>query len=144
MFRSKRSSVNWTQFWAYAIQVLIAILAVAALNKHVLVPAFENVGLEPYPLSRIINMGLTCALFGVLYMIMLCYGFLHCWMNLWAELLLFGDRKFYEDWWNSTNYGMYYRKWNIVVNDFIYAYVYSNIVKVRRIYREIYTLLTTT
>ncbi|CAM9864484.1 unnamed protein product [Heterosigma akashiwo] len=31
------------------------------------------------------------------------YVFFHLYMNLLAELLRFGDREFYKDWWNSTS-----------------------------------------
>jgi diacylglycerol O-acyltransferase 1 len=30
------------------------------------------------------------------------YAFFHLWLNILAELLRFGDRLFYKDWWNCT------------------------------------------
>lgn len=30
------------------------------------------------------------------------YAFFHCYLNLASEITRFGDRRFYEDWWNST------------------------------------------
>lgn len=50
------------------------------------------------------------------------FGFLHSWLNLWGELLQFGDREFYKDWRNSNSFPEYYRKWNEVVYDWLYAY----------------------
>lgn len=41
-------------------------------------------------------------------------SFFHLWMNILAELTRFGDREFYHDWWNVSNFGEYWRKWNIV------------------------------
>lgn len=52
--------------------------------------------------------------------------FLHSWLNLFAELLRHGDRYFYEDWWNCTNFEEYYRKWNMVVHEWLYYYVYKD------------------
>lgn len=52
---------------------------------------------------------------------------LHSWMNGFAELLMFSDRKFYGDWWNSTNFSVYYRTWNCVVHDWLYTYVYRDL-----------------
>lgn len=52
------------------------------------------------------------------------YILLHVWLNLWAELLRFGDRKFYADWWTSSDYAEYFRKWNMVVSEWFYEYVY--------------------
>lgn len=60
----------------------------------------------------------------VLFLILGFFGFLHSWMNLWAEITRFPDRAFYSDWWNSIEFGSYYRKWNIVVHDFLYCYIY--------------------
>lgn len=60
----------------------------------------------------------------VCFLIMGFFGFLHSWMNLWAEITRFPDRAFYSDWWNSIEFGSYYRKWNIVVHDWLYYYVY--------------------
>ncbi|KRX03881.1 hypothetical protein PPERSA_04759 [Pseudocohnilembus persalinus] len=33
-------------------------------------------------------------------------------MNAFAEITYFGDRQFYQDWWNSTTYEEFNRKWN--------------------------------
>jgi sterol O-acyltransferase len=54
---------------------------------------------------------------------------LHTWMNLWSELLRHGDRRFYEDWWNCTNFSQYYRKWNIIVHEWLYYYIYSDLIR---------------
>ncbi|KAJ3145510.1 Sterol O-acyltransferase 1 [Irineochytrium annulatum] len=56
------------------------------------------------------------------------FGILHCWLNLWAELLQFSDREFYRDWWNSHSFTEYYRKWNGVVYDWLFTYIYLDVV----------------
>jgi diacylglycerol O-acyltransferase-1 len=33
------------------------------------------------------------------------YCFFHLWLNILAELLCFGDREFYKDWWNAKSVG---------------------------------------
>lgn len=35
---------------------------------------------------------------------------------------------YYEDWWCCTDYSTYYRKWNILVHDWIHSYLYSPLV----------------
>ncbi|OQV18684.1 Sterol O-acyltransferase 2 [Hypsibius exemplaris] len=62
-------------------------------------------------------------------MFVIFYSMLHAWMNAWAEMLRFADRLFYRDWWNSTTFATYYRTWNIVVHDWLYTYVYTDICK---------------
>eukprot|EP00164_Ancoracysta_twista_P013386 GFYU01021351.1.p1 GENE.GFYU01021351.1~~GFYU01021351.1.p1 ORF type:complete len:618 (-),score=224.58 GFYU01021351.1:58-1911(-) len=61
---------------------------------------------------------------GTLVFLLAFYGVLHCWLNAFAELTCFADRQFYLDWWNSTSWSQYYRKWNIVVHKFLYRHVY--------------------
>lgn len=63
----------------------------------------------------------------VLFLIMGFFGFLHSWLNLWSEITRFPDRAFYADWWNSCEFGSYYRKWNIVVHDWLYYYIYLDL-----------------
>ncbi|XP_016892039.1 sterol O-acyltransferase 1-like [Cynoglossus semilaevis] len=60
-------------------------------------------------------------------LLLLCFfAFMHCWLNLFGELLHFADRMFYKDWWNSTSFANYYRTWNIVVHDWLYYYGYRD------------------
>ncbi|KRT84845.1 hypothetical protein AMK59_2135 [Oryctes borbonicus] len=63
---------------------------------------------------------------GGLLMLANFYQVLHAWCNAFANLLRFADRRFYEDWWTSTNYSAYFRHWNIVVHDWLYEYVYRD------------------
>jgi diacylglycerol O-acyltransferase 1 len=46
-------------------------------------------------------------------------------LNALAELTRFGDRNFYEDWWNSTNLQMYWATWNKPVHHFMRRHVFS-------------------
>lgn len=52
------------------------------------------------------------------------YSFFHLWLNILAELLKFGDREFYGDWYNSTTIGYYWRKWNIPTHNWLVRHVY--------------------
>lgn len=47
-----------------------------------------------------------------------------CICNLLAEVTNFGNRDFYHDWWNSTNWDEYSRKWNRPVHKFLLRHVY--------------------
>ncbi|MGK3747544.1 MAG: diacylglycerol O-acyltransferase-1 [Bacillariaceae sp.] len=52
------------------------------------------------------------------------YGFFHVLLNLLAQLLRFGDRVFYRDWWNSTNMSSYWRLWNLPVHYWLVRHLY--------------------
>lgn len=44
--------------------------------------------------------------------------------ELVAEILRFGDRVFYKDWWNSSELGSYWRLWNVPVHVWMVRHVY--------------------
>jgi len=58
------------------------------------------------------------------------YGFFHCFMNLTAELLRFGDRVFYQDWWNAREVSAYWRLWNMPVHYWLVRHLYFPSVRV--------------
>ncbi|VDO56069.1 unnamed protein product [Brugia timori] len=64
---------------------------------------------------------------GALCLLLLFYGLLHCWLNMFAELLRYSDRQFYLNWWSSKSMAEYYRFWNLVVHEWLYAYIYRDI-----------------
>ena len=46
-------------------------------------------------------------------------------LNALAEVMKFGDREFYTDWWNSPSVGTFWRTWNKPVNHFMRRHVYN-------------------
>lgn len=44
------------------------------------------------------------------------YIYFHAFLNITGELLRFGDRQFYRDWWNATTIDYFWRNWNIPVH----------------------------
>jgi diacylglycerol O-acyltransferase-1 len=59
-----------------------------------------------------------------IHWLLMFYGFFHAFLNLTAELLRFGDRLFYADWYNSATLDGYWRKWNLPVHHFVVRHVY--------------------
>ncbi|EGY14954.1 diacylglycerol O-acyltransferase [Verticillium dahliae VdLs.17] len=49
-------------------------------------------------------------------------------LNALAEVMRFGDRSFYDDWWNSPSLGTYWRTWNKPVSQYFRRHVYSPMV----------------
>ena len=49
-------------------------------------------------------------------------------LNALAEVMRFGDRVFYEDWWNSPSVATYWRTWNKPMYQFMKRHVYSPLV----------------
>lgn len=43
------------------------------------------------------------------------YTLFHLYLNILAEVLRFGDRLFYKDWWNSQDLTYFWSNWNMPV-----------------------------
>ena len=56
--------------------------------------------------------------------LMFFYSFFHSYLNFFAELTYFADRRFYEDWWNAGSLSEYWRKWNFPIHSFLIRHVY--------------------
>ncbi|PFH37700.1 acyl-CoA:cholesterol acyltransferase alpha ACAT1-alpha [Besnoitia besnoiti] len=75
------------------------------------------------------TMSLTQAVFSLVFPflfldILVFYIIFECICNLAAEVTNFANRNFYDDWWNSTNWDEYSRKWNKPVHRFLLRHVY--------------------
>ncbi|KAA8495904.1 Diacylglycerol O-acyltransferase 1 [Porphyridium purpureum] len=50
-------------------------------------------------------------------------------LNIAGELTRFGDRQFYEDFWNATNMSEFSRKWNRPVHDWLLKHIYGDAIQ---------------
>lgn len=57
------------------------------------------------------------------------YCVFHLWLNILAEVLHFGDREFYKDWWNASTVGEYWKLWNMPVHKWLLRHVYFPTIK---------------
>ncbi|XP_036961812.1 diacylglycerol O-acyltransferase 1-like isoform X2 [Acanthopagrus latus] len=53
----------------------------------------------------------------------------HSYLNFCAELLCFGDRHFYGDWWNATTLISFWKNWNIPCQKWCHRHVYTRLVE---------------
>jgi len=60
-----------------------------------------------------------------------------CILNCIAELTCFADREFYQDWWNSTSFEEFARKWNRPVHEFLLRHVYYESMSTYKLSRNV-------
>ena len=84
--------------------------------------------LNQYSTLENIERLLRLALPNHLIWLLLFYVYFHSTLNLLAELLCFGDRLFYRDWWNATDLYEFWNRWNTSVHDFCKRHVYIPLV----------------
>ncbi|KAM7344133.1 sterol O-acyltransferase 1-like [Cochliomyia hominivorax] len=115
--------------WKFALARFLEMVAVAFLYSYIyeqhIKLYFENFGVEELNAASISNKIFSMLMPGITIFLTGFYMFFHSWLNLTAELLRFGDRMFYRDWWNASNHVFLFRNWNVVVHDWLYEYIYK-------------------
>ncbi|XP_044533025.1 sterol O-acyltransferase 1 [Gracilinanus agilis] len=122
----RNSTIRWSYVATQFTQVFGCLFYTYYIFERLCAPLFRNVKQEPFSLRVLVLCIFNCILPGVLMLFLSFFAILHCWLNAFAEMLRFGDRMFYRDWWNSTSYANYYRTWNVVVHDWLYYYAYKD------------------
>uniref|UniRef100_A0A3B1K817 Sterol O-acyltransferase 1 n=1 Tax=Astyanax mexicanus TaxID=7994 RepID=A0A3B1K817_ASTMX len=121
---SDSSAVPQVTPYLYFLFVLGCLFYAYYVFVRLCIPQFRS--LQLFDLRAMVLCVFNSILPGVLVLFLGFFAFLHCWLNAFAEMLRFGDRMFYKDWWNSTSFANYYRTWNVVVHDWLYYYVYRD------------------
>lgn len=112
------------------LQWSICIYIMMIITQRIFIPTFSQIGTGPIDGKTFIkDLCIIFAASGAICLVVF-YSFLHLYTNIMSQIFKFGDRIFYEDWWTCTDYSTYYRKWNILVHDWIYAYLYTPLVHV--------------
>ncbi|KAK3862846.1 hypothetical protein Pcinc_031319 [Petrolisthes cinctipes] len=109
-------------------QVIGCLFYIHFLFARFCVPVFQKFGREPFSGTNLLVAVFSCMFPGSLVLLCGFFAILHAWLNAFAEMMRFADRMFYKDWWNSTSYARFYRTWNCVVHDWLYEYVYRDMV----------------
>uniref|UniRef100_G1LGW5 O-acyltransferase n=1 Tax=Ailuropoda melanoleuca TaxID=9646 RepID=G1LGW5_AILME len=97
------------------------------LIQQWMVPTIQN-SMKPFKdmdYSRIIERLLKLAVPNHLIWLIFFYWFFHSCMNAVAELMQFGDREFYRDWWNSESVTYFWQNWNIPVHKWCLRHFYK-------------------
>lgn len=139
----RTAKINWQFVASNIFQVVVCIFYTYYIFERFCVPVFRNFSHEHLTPQAFLLAVFGCMMPGALVLLIAFFAVLHSWLNAFAEMLRFADRLFYRDWWNSTSFANYYRTWNIVVHDWLYAYVYKDLhVAFGKSYRWAAMLLT--
>ncbi|KAK6113293.1 MBOAT membrane-bound O-acyltransferase family protein [Brugia pahangi] len=123
----RNSNCNWQAVKNYAQEIIIIIYCVDLIFIQMILPQYEKENVTAVNFSAKVSNIFNSITAGALCLLLLFYGLLHCWLNMFAELLRYSDRQFYLNWWSSKSMAEYYRFWNLVVHEWLYAYIYRDI-----------------
>lgn len=80
-------------------------------------------------LARLLERLMKLAIPNHLIWLLSFYALFHSGLNIVAELLKFGDRTFYRDWWNAPNVAYFWQNWNIPVHRWCRRHLYLPMLK---------------
>ncbi|CAG9817443.1 unnamed protein product [Phaedon cochleariae] len=123
----RTKEIRWKFVIYRALEIAAVILYHSFIFHKFFIPPFKDFGLRKFTWNEIIVAVFENSIPGLLLKISGFYLILHSVQNLFAELLCFGDRLFYKDWWTSTSFSDYFRTWNLLVQDWLYTFVYKDI-----------------
>ena len=128
-YPSSLKPTNWKLVASYAAQVLACIFMGMILIRHQLQPRFNIIGMRPLTIDDITGIFLWSITFAWFIGLAIGYAFLHAWMNMFAEMLNFGDRLFYKDWFSATDAMDFMRTWNYLIHSWIVEYLYKPVLR---------------
>eukprot|EP00048_Salpingoeca_helianthica_P013667 m.205958 g.205958 ORF g.205958 m.205958 type:complete len:472 (+) comp15533_c1_seq1:2634-4049(+) len=104
-------------------------ILVVSLGQQWILPTVNNTfKSEHNSLVFMLERTLKLAMPNFCIWLLLFYMFFHAWLNITGELLRFGDRQFYRDWWNATSIFWFWRNWNIPVHKWAVRHVFRPLV----------------
>lgn len=101
------------------------------LIQQWMVPTIQN-SMKPFKdmdYSRIIERLLKLAVPNHLIWLIFFYWLFHSCLNAVAELMQFGDREFYRDWWNAESVTYFWQNWNIPVHKWCSRHFYKPLLR---------------
>jgi sterol O-acyltransferase len=132
---------NWLMVIAYLLQWLLLFFPMTILVNHQMFPLWYNIGRVPLTTGILYKMFLWTTCMSAFLWFGIGYCFLHCWLNMFAEILRFGDRLFYKNWWSATNGLHAWSLWNYMIHLWIARYIFVPCIRATR--SRIFSVLVT-
>nr|XP_033788917.1 diacylglycerol O-acyltransferase 1 [Geotrypetes seraphini] len=113
------------------LEMLFFMQLLIGLIQQWMVPTIQN-SMKPFrdmDYTRMIERLLKLAVPNHFIWLIFFYWFFHSCLNFVAELMQFGDREFYRDWWNAETVTYFWQNWNIPVHRWCLRHFYKPMMK---------------
>lgn len=126
----RTEKIRWTFFFKRVGEVMALSVFMWLVCAQYAVPVLRNSlgGMASLDLSSIAERLMKLSTISLIVWLAGFFAMFQSFLNALAEIMKFGDRVFYEDWWNSTNLKMYWSTWNKPVYHFMRRHIYSPLV----------------
>jgi len=122
---------RWGKIISFSAGHLVSLFVMAFVFFQHIIPKCKaglvHFELNDYPMmiSTLFGLATPCT-----YLWMgIFFWLLHTWMNFWAEITRFADRRFYSDWWNAGNLSEFWRKWNYPIHHWLVRHCYYPLIR---------------
>jgi len=122
--------IRWTFFFKRVGEVVALCVFIWLTCAQYAVPVLHNSlgGMAKLDFSAIAERLMKLSTISLIVWLAGFFAMFQSFLNALAEIMRFGDRVFYEDWWNSTSLKMYWSTWNKPVFHFMRRHIYSPLV----------------
>ncbi|KAI9691542.1 MAG: hypothetical protein M1822_007613 [Bathelium mastoideum] len=126
----RTNSIRWDFVLKRLSETAIGVLLIWILSAQYAAPLLQNslemvsslnLGAIVERLLKLSTISLACWLAGF-------FALFQSFLNALAEVMRFGDREFYSDWWNSSSLRAYWSSWNKPVFHFMRRHIYAPLV----------------
>ena len=128
----RTESINWTSLNAKIIATFGCIFLLTIVSEEFILPILTDASLRLESAASasesllILAESISWLLFPFMLIFLLVFLVIFEYvLGAFAEITRFGDRHFYSDWWNSTDWMEFSREWNVPVYSFLRRHVYS-------------------
>uniref|UniRef100_A0A6P7GLE3 Sterol O-acyltransferase 1-like n=1 Tax=Diabrotica virgifera virgifera TaxID=50390 RepID=A0A6P7GLE3_DIAVI len=122
--------IRWGFVFFRLFEIANIIIFLAYWYEYVITPYFKESCLKTWSALEVFLLFIEFCIPAYVIIWLMFFTVLHSIQNAVGELLRFGDRLFYADWWNCTNVQQYYKKWNMVIGDWLYTYIYKDMYEI--------------
>lgn len=113
------------------LEMLVVSIAIVVLTKQYALPTLVNstAAMRDASWGKLLERLLKLSMISLYIWILSFFLFFHSFLSAFAELLRFGDRRFFGEWWNSTDFSEYWRLWNQPVSSWAKRHIYLPLIK---------------
>lgn len=120
-------SIRWKNLSVHLFDFFGSIVYTALIFKAFCVPEFKLASKNITNSQAVLLSWFRSMLPGTMVFLLIFFAVMHAWFSIFAEILNFADRKFYDDWWNAKNFGTFYRKISVIIYEWLHTYIFMDI-----------------
>ncbi|KAL1871369.1 hypothetical protein Daus18300_004735 [Diaporthe australafricana] len=123
----RTEKIRWLFVLKRLAEVVALCVAMWLLSAQYAAPTLQNslTALEDWDVAAMVERTLKLSTISLVIWLAGFFALFQSFLNALAEITTFGDRSFYDDWWNSDSLGTYWRTWNKPVTSYFRRHVFQ-------------------